>query len=214
MSSCEQPTTMTGRLLTIIFDSSVDRPVAVIHERGRPDIRIEHGNEHVRIDNVQMKLVAKGRTLVISNQCWQMSASVKGFPNIAANEGKYLLHVQIEALYDADHAIVPPHGIIGQSYDGDEVAVSGAQDDYRHSGSEMTTLAQGDGALEGTLLDYRMQHLFATEFKYTRFESTTGQARNVSLLLGQKHKADANTVKMRAAGAGFATEDEEHQSVA
>ena len=33
--------------------------------------------------------------------------------------------------------IVAPHGIIGQTWDGDGIAVDGAQDDYEHSGVEV-----------------------------------------------------------------------------
>ena len=39
--------------------------------------------------------------------------------------------MQINALYDADADPVAPHGLIGQSYDGDNVGVDGEQDVYK-----------------------------------------------------------------------------------
>merc|ERR1712228_868343 len=68
------------------------------------------------------------------------------FPNL--NRGKMLLDVEIVALYDADSDTVAPHGIFGQAYDGDKIAVDGALDTERDSVT--TTKAQAEGAIEGT----------------------------------------------------------------
>ena len=85
--------------------------------------------------------------------------------------------------------IIAPHGIVGQSFDGSHVAVSGKQDDYGN-GPEFTTSAQAEGAIEGTHKDYIMPTPFATAFKYGRFDATAPvEPRNVSALAGFKKAA-------------------------
>ena len=53
------------------------------------------------------------------------------------------------------HGIVWPHGIIGQSFDGSNVAVSGKHDNYGEA-PEFTTSAQAEGAIEGDYTDYTL----------------------------------------------------------
>ena len=87
---------------------------------------------------------------------------------------------------------IAPHGIVGQSFDGSKLAVSGKQDDYGN-GPEFTTSAQAEGAIEGTHKDYIVSAPFATAFKYARFEATTPIApRDVSKLAGAKAMATAD----------------------
>merc|ERR1711971_1181974 len=93
----------------------------------------------------------------------------------------------IAALYDADSDVVAPHGIFGQAYDGDKLAVNGAVDSDRASVS--TTKAQAEGAIEGTWTDYKMESKFSTTFKYTRFDVTSAKPRDVSKLTGMKRAA-------------------------
>jgi hypothetical protein len=81
---------------------------------------------------------------------------------------------------------IAPHGIIGQSFDGSQISVSGKHDDYGN-GPEFTTSAQAEGAIEGHYKDYMLRSPFSTVFKYTRFDATNPiAARNVSLLTGDK----------------------------
>jgi len=104
---------------------------------------------------------------------WEVRAGAKPVPNPAANPGKALLDVKIAALYDADHDAGAPHGLIGQSYDGDSIAVDGAQDSY--TGREVTTKAMAEGAIEGVAADYQMASKLATAFKYSRFDASSAQ---------------------------------------
>eukprot|EP00967_Tisochrysis_lutea_P075710 scaffold102096_cov31-Tisochrysis_lutea.AAC.1 len=68
-----------------------------------------------------------------------------------------------------------PHGIIGQSFDGDNLPINGKQDDY--SGSLVHTTAMAEGAIEGVATDYQVAHPFETHFKYSRFDSTMASSR-------------------------------------
>jgi len=86
---------------------------------------------------------------------------------------------------------IAPHGIIGQSFDGSMIAVSGKQDKYNDL-PEFTTTAQAEGALEGKHTDYIMTAPFATDFKYSRFDAKSPVApRDVSKLTGAKTAAKA-----------------------
>ena len=49
----------------------------------------------------------------------------------------------------------------------------------------MTTRAKAEGAIEGTLEDYRVATGFATAFRFSRFDLTSAPVRNVSALSGK-----------------------------
>lgn len=86
-----------------------------------------------------------------------------------------------------------PHGIVGQSFDGSLIAVSGKQDKYGDA-PEFTTTAQAEGAIEGIFTDYLMSSPFETNFKYARFDSKgTVAPRNVTRLSGAKTAAKAGS---------------------
>ena len=79
-----------------------------------------------------------------------------------------------------------PHGIIGQSYDGDNMAVSGKTVDYTNR-VEVTTTAMAEGAIEGSAADYALSTPFETSFTYSRFAkigSDECAPRDVSKLKG------------------------------
>ena len=97
------------------------------------------------------------------------------FPNAVLSRGKALLDVQLNPLYDADHDAVAPHGLIGQSWDGDGVGFDGAQDGY--TTTEVTTKAMAEGAIEGTAADYEVEDTSATTFKYSCFDAVAATAR-------------------------------------
>ena len=85
---------------------------------------------------------------------------------------------------------VAPHGLIGQSWDGDDVAVDGATDDYyKAAETEIWTKAMAEGSIEGDASEYVLSTPYATRFKYSRFDvSTATPPRDVSLLKGKKRR--------------------------
>jgi hypothetical protein len=64
-----------------------------------------------------------------------------------------------------------PHGIIGQSWDGDDRAVDGAVDDYKFHAENpsVTTKAMAEGAIEGGGNQYALSSAFSVGFVYQRF---------------------------------------------
>jgi len=150
--------------------------------------QLKFGNVLISCPKRHMVEVTDGR--------WTITAVDKEFPNPSANPGKKLLHVKLEpaAGYNVDHDPTSPHGIIGQSYDGDDVGVSGAEDDYRKAAVEMSTTAQAEGAIEGTYEDYKMEDPFSTDFKYSRYDQVQASRRDVKSLSGVRVKADPTKV--------------------
>merc|ERR1719326_2303601 len=130
--------------------------------------------------------MVSAKTLSVATKKWRFSASSSPYPfgKKEVNKDKVLLDVAVQPLYDADADVVAPHGIIGQAYDGDELAVDGKIDGDKSG--ESTTAAQAEGAIEGTWEDYIMATPFATSFKYSRFDATAAPHRDVSKLTGTK----------------------------
>lgn len=181
----------SSRLLHIEFNATHPAGTAhraLLREHGKPDILV--GGEGAHIDNVfiQTRSHQQATSLVVNTGMWRLGITAKHFPNPTANPGKMLLHVDVAAEYDADHDEVAPHGLIGQSYDGDGVAVDGAQDDYRKGGSAMETKAQAEGAIEGSAEDYRMsKEPFSTSFRFSRFDAVRAAHRDINALTGARN---------------------------
>ena len=68
-----------------------------------------------------------------------------------------------------------PHGLIGQSFDGDGAPLSGRVDDY--STPVVHTSAMAEGAIEGTADDYRVPTAFGAAFRFSRLGALPGQTR-------------------------------------
>jgi hypothetical protein len=137
-----------------------------------------------KLSNLAVTLV--GRKLIVETDKWQMAASADPFPFAIFNKGKVLMNIEVTPKYDADKDVVAPHGIFGQAYDDDEMAVNGAVDSP--TGSEWTTKAQGEGAIEGSIAEYKLADGFSTDFKYSRFDAVRAPHRDVSKLTGPKEK--------------------------
>lgn len=78
------------------------------------------------------------------------------------------------------------HGIIGQSYDGDTVSVSGRRDNYNVPESTIRTSAMAEGAIEGHAWEYVLPQMFSTNFIYSRFDRSSSDVcrpRDISKLV-------------------------------
>jgi hypothetical protein len=81
---------------------------------------------------------------------------------------------------------VAPHGLIGQTFDFDGLAVDGARDNYK--GKVVMTRAMGEGALEGTAEDYQISSTnpYSPTFKFSRWNLLEAPPRDISKLTGSK----------------------------
>jgi hypothetical protein len=158
-----------------------------------------------------VRVSLKERALTVVGARWSATATASAFPFASLNKDKVLLDLEVKPLYDADADLVAPHGLWGQSFDGDGMAVDGAVDAPK--GPEMTTAAQAEGAIEGTLRDYRVATPFATDFKYSRYGATSAKHRDVTKIIGAKTHKHHGAVAAGARG-GVATDVVENAAVA
>ena len=97
---------------------------------------------------------------------WEVS--VQSRPVFDRIEGpKHRLDLSLRPLLPEARLAEWPHGLIGQSFDGDAAPRQGKQDDY--GAAVVWTTAQAEGAIEGAADDYRVASPFATEFRFSCF---------------------------------------------
>ena len=96
---------------------------------------------------------------------------------------------------------VAPHGLIGQSYDGDGLGIHGAVDVYDFKHGQVITSAMGEGAIEGTAEQYTVTSIFQTDFAFSRFGKSAARPRNATALSGKR-------VEGRSANSVAAVKDE------
>ena len=84
------------------------------------------------------------------------------------NGPKHRLDLSLRPLLPEARLAEWPHGLIGQSFDGDARPRRGKEDDYNAPVVWMT--AQAEGAIEGIADDYRVASPFATAFRFSRFD--------------------------------------------
>jgi hypothetical protein len=108
---------------------------------------------------------------------------------------------------------------MGQSFDGDAVAVDGATDEYAPQGvapTVVTTRAMAEGAIEGVAAEYALAIApFGTDFRYSRFDKAYDAKcapRDVTKLTGTKRPFEAakTTTTMGVASSDDYDEHDEH----
>ena len=119
-------TVLTNMSHTLRVEYAAARPLTSKATVDGADISAS-GRSEVNIDNIAVSL--NGRTLTIQTPEWLIRVSSKVNPSISnapsCATGRCILNIQLAPLFDANHARVAPHGLIGQSYDGDSIAVIG-----------------------------------------------------------------------------------------
>jgi len=186
-------TSLTGRTLNIEYTATDNHgsgkhaPKATVHELGMADISVTAGGPVVSIENVLVSISESNELNITTAGRWSVGAKLTAYPFAKLNQAKRLLDIKIVALYDADRDVVAPHGIIGQSWDGDDYKVDGNTDHSKAYATESTTAAQAEGAIEGNYLDYKVGSPFSVDFKYSRFAAVRAAPRNISALKGSKH---------------------------
>jgi len=95
------------------------------------------------VDDLTVRFDAK-KALVVETAKWSCTAARASFPFASLNPGKRLLNLAIGVKegYNPSNDAVAPHGLFGQAYDGDGLAIDGATDTDRSP--ETTTKAQAE----------------------------------------------------------------------
>lgn len=186
----------SGALIQLAYEASksavANHVLVHVNRAGRAAEKIKvTADEPKVIEGVSIRLADK--TLTVDTGKWRMTAAVHSFPFGQLNEHQVLLDVSAEPKYAVEDDIVAPHGLLGQSFDGDDIAVDGAKDKLVEGHNESTTSAQGEGAIEGTIHDYRVADEFSIDFKFSRFDATTAKPRDVTKLTGVKRARSTGT---------------------
>ena len=151
--------------------------------------------------NEDIGVFYKYSTLVVRSNGWETNCTRNHIYNHISGDSRWrfdiamrmLTGTEFEANYGTTSKTCYPHGIIAQSYDGDDLAVDGAKDNYTYNPLHpvFTTRAQAEGAIDGGAKDYVTHSPFDTEFRYNRFFSNAEDecaARDVNALGGVKWK--------------------------
>jgi len=147
-----------------------------------------------KIEDVRVSRVGN-LSLEVSTPQWRTRAIVRrGRPH----PGQVRIDVVIQP--KGDSRILSrdaPHGLLGQTYDGDGIPLHGQRDSFERlddntltrartrAGGVVTTRAMGEGAIEGDSEMYRVARPFETLFKFSRFDMQSdvfAPPRNASLL--------------------------------
>jgi len=142
-----------------------------------------------------------GATMTFTAPDWRLTVAPR--PVFWVESGT---HQRLDLLIDLqspeDKLPTMPHGIIGQSWDGDGLAVDGQLDAYPTTeGAVFTTYAMAEGALEGSASDYEVAAPFDTQFKFSRFGTSGAAARDKARLV-TCYGTDTSTVGTAADGPG------------
>jgi len=188
--------TTGGRIISTSFEAHQPRSLFVA-EKGQREVKLLVEGGRMTIDNLRIEL--RKRTLTVRTHEWLTTAeSTVAFPH----PNRLRMNIRIQPLTQS--ALVGgvwPHGLLGQTFDGDGVAMSGDIDKYVRTGKAVDTQAQAQGAIEGRASDYLTAHRFATDFKYSRFDSVIAPHRDISRLREVDWRAQApawNTTRARS----------------
>jgi len=195
--------TAAGKTLTVEYkaDEPSHAPLSVkgggsvgMEKQTEVEVHTEKpdGTEYT-VDDVKVLLTRKHKreaAITVSNGDFELKAASVYLAWAEKNKKRKRLDVSITPLRDVSASVVAPHGLIGQTFDGDGVAVDGATDDY--SAYVVYTKAMGEGAIEGVASDYVIDRAdpFSTAFKYSRFGASSAAPRDAAALTGLHRKVE------------------------
>jgi hypothetical protein len=138
-------------------------------------------------------LSTKQSSTVLSNPEWEIVLTRKPVYNALPGAPEWRFDIAIRCLVGEAELSCFPHGLIGQSFDGDQVAVDGKRDPY--DGLVVETAAMAEGAIEGDAEDYEVFSPHETlSFKHGRFLKRTDDRcapRDAARLTGHKRRRHA-----------------------
>ena len=109
-------------------------------------------------------------TLTVRTKEWEIK--VTGRPIWDRLSGAHhRIDLALKPLVAEEKLSAKPHGLVGQSFDGTDVARHGRLDQYPNLNipGEFTTSAMAEGAIEGVEADSEVAHQYATSDQFGRF---------------------------------------------
>ena len=119
-------------------------------------------------------------SLNISASEWMVMMRPKPIYNMIKGPRKRL-DIHIENRVPQFNFIHKPHGLLGQSFDSDHIAVFGLIETF--DTNPYTTHYMGEGAIEGNIDDYKVATPYSTQFTFSRF-SYNGENRERRIMRG------------------------------
>jgi hypothetical protein len=126
-----------------------------------------------------IRIFYKQSTIYTRANGWEVNATRHPIYLMTAGTSPWRFDVAIRKLDDTvfakKHGFASatcfPHGLVGQSWDGDDVAVFGKMDDYTFNKEhpEVRTTSMAEGSIEGVADDYILSGPFDLDFKFSRF---------------------------------------------
>lgn len=160
---------------------------------GAPQPHIIGSCDELHVDVTDWKRYGTGAVgvhvtkMTVTTPDWRLVAENKPVFNWISGANRRL-DLNLELLTPEAKLATMPHGILGQSWDGDSRPTNGRLDEYpKTKGAYMTTYAMAEGAIEGSPNDYELLTPYGVHFRYSRFGTTGAAARNVQgLNVGSK----------------------------
>jgi hypothetical protein len=166
----------SGRLVHVEFSALVPREAIVVV--GGQAVRVFSATPYRREN---LEVVVSARTVSVATHAWTTRAeSTIAYPH----PNVLRINLKMQPRIPLSWSQVQPHGLLGQTFDGLPVPLFGLRDDYRKLPGKVTrTVAQAEGAIEGTADDYKLSGPFSTTFRYSRFNANAAPPRDVSRMI-------------------------------
>jgi hypothetical protein len=163
----------TGRMIRVSFYSEV----ATVKEISSGTTHtVKKSTKPFTLEGVHVSI--QGRTAHVRTSHWITRATSTW---LGAHHRIVRLSVQIQPRYGAPgRRVTAPHGLLGQSYDGDSRPIFGRVDGDMLA--PVPAMAQAEGFIEGKAHDYQLSQPFATEFHFNRFDCKPSKPRDANSL--------------------------------
>ena len=210
VEACWKVTTADADVL-VVNTSASDVGFDVVTLDGKPVA--SHHRVWTEFTRGDARVLYKQATLMLRVAGWETNVTRKPVYNrLSGPEWRFDLSIRplngtgFEGRHGNASGVVAPHGILGQTWDDDGVAVDGAQDDYERGSVEVWTKSMAEGGIEGRAEDYELKNKFSHRFKYARHEATRyTPPRDASRLTGTRRITDATRwmTSVDQAGIGY-----------
>jgi hypothetical protein len=177
-------TNKTGTVITCGVDALITPwvdPVTLVAVSGQEKFPVKLSastRPTFTMEDVNITAISGAKVLVRAAN-WEVTLTRRLlYKPLPESKTKNFLDLSIRRVQRDPRALLS-HGVIGQSFDPKHrISKNGKQDDYTNS--EVTTVAQAEGAIEGVYTDYMVAAPYQTTFKYSLFDAPDAAAGKMS----------------------------------
>jgi hypothetical protein len=147
-----------------------------------------------------LRVLSKVNSVLVRANGWDMNFTKTKVEFPLPNTLTSRLNLFLKTITDSHHQHVygvanterySPHGLLGQSFDANKLAVNGPETNY--NAVQVYMKEQAEGVIEGIYKDYIVPNKFSTDYKFSRFDlDKFYPERDISKLSNNilKHKSD------------------------